>query len=191
MKSLTVPKVLYLAISLVLTLLTGGTAAEVTSQIGKPVHLIHNAENPKIQIAILLDTSGSMEGLIEQAKTQIWQIINQFSRAKQAGRSPDLQIAVYEYGNDGIPAISHWVRKITGFTTDLDMVSEKLFSLRTNGGTEYCGAAIEKAVAELEWSTKRTDLKMIYICGNEPFSQGGPDYRQSCKLAIGNDIIVR
>ena len=40
----------------------------------------------KVQLAILLDTSGSMDGLIEQAKTQLWSIVNTFIKAKQAGK---------------------------------------------------------------------------------------------------------
>ena len=32
-----------------------------------------------IQMAILLDTSGSMDGLIEQAKAQLWKIVNELA----------------------------------------------------------------------------------------------------------------
>src|SRR5437870_686414 len=41
------------------------------------------AEKPLVQIAILLDTSGSMDGLIEQAKSQLWKICNEFIKARQ------------------------------------------------------------------------------------------------------------
>ncbi|MEZ5022383.1 MAG: hypothetical protein R2728_03810 [Chitinophagales bacterium] len=34
----------------------------------------------KIQIALLLDTSNSMDGLIEQAKGKLWSIVNEFGR---------------------------------------------------------------------------------------------------------------
>ena len=40
---------------------------------------------PLIQMAILLDTSGSMSGLIEQAKTQLWTIVNEFATARRQG----------------------------------------------------------------------------------------------------------
>ncbi|MEK7483916.1 MAG: hypothetical protein AABZ60_06265, partial [Planctomycetota bacterium] len=39
-------------------------------------------QKPLIQMVILLDTSGSMDGLIEQAKTQLWKIVNEFIAAK-------------------------------------------------------------------------------------------------------------
>ena len=59
-------------------------------------------ERPVIQIAILLDNSGSMQGLIQQAKTQIWQIVNEFIAAKQDGKTPRVQVAVQRYAAQGI-----------------------------------------------------------------------------------------
>ena len=61
-------------------------------------------KKPVIQLCILLDTSNSMDGLIDQARTQLWRVVNQFATAKRDGRSPELQVALYEYGNDGLPA---------------------------------------------------------------------------------------
>ena len=61
-------------------------------------------ENTKIQVAILLDTSGSMDGLIEQAKSRLWNIVNTLTTLKYSGKTPTIEIALYEYGNDGIAA---------------------------------------------------------------------------------------
>src|SRR5436305_222246 len=54
---------------------------------------------PHIQVALLLDTSSSMEGLISQTRAQLWKIINTLSEAKKSGRHASVQIALYEYGN--------------------------------------------------------------------------------------------
>jgi hypothetical protein len=35
-----------------------------------------------IMIALLLDTSNSMDGLIDQAKSQLWKIVNEVAAAK-------------------------------------------------------------------------------------------------------------
>jgi len=59
-------------------------------------------EQPKIQLAILLDTSSSMDGLIDQARNQIWQVVNEFSTAKQNGLTPILEVALFEYGCCGL-----------------------------------------------------------------------------------------
>lgn len=144
----------------------------------------------KIQVALLLDTSGSMDGLIEQAKSQLWSIVNEMAKARAEGRAPDIEIALYEYGNDGIPATQNHIRQIVPLSKDLDKISEALFALRTNGGSEFCGAVIGKSMTDLEWSTSNRDLKLIYIAGNEPFNQGGVDYKEMCKKAIAKGIVV-
>jgi hypothetical protein len=145
---------------------------------------------PRVQIAILLDTSNSMDGLIAQAKTQLWKIVNEFAVAKRDGQRPDLEVALYEYGKTSLPARKGYLRMILPFTTDLDKVSEELFALKTNGGNEYCGKVIKAATEELAWSSSNDDFKAIFIAGNEPFTQGDVDYRKACPLAIRKGIIV-
>lgn len=149
----------------------------------------HN-EKPLIQMAILIDTSGSMQGLIEQAKTQLWKIVNEMALAKQKSRSPKLEVALYEYGKSSIPASEGYMRMIVPLSEDLDQISDELFKLRTNGGSEYCGEVIRKSVSNLKWNRKNNVLKVIFIAGNEPFTQGRVDYRISCKSAISKGIIV-
>jgi hypothetical protein len=143
-----------------------------------------------IQLAILLDTSNSMDGLIEQAKTQLWKIVNEMSRSKCDGRKSNLSVALYEYGNDGLSSMEGYVRLITPFTNDLDKISEELFNLRTNGGSEYCGTVISEALRDLKWNKDDNNYKVIFIAGNEPFNQGDQDYRETCKSACKKGVIV-
>ncbi len=143
-----------------------------------------------IQLAILLDTSGSMDGLIDQARSRIWKIVNELAAARKNGRAPRLQVALYEYGQSSIPAAQGYLRRIVPLSGDLDRVSEELFKLRTNGGDEYCGQVIRAAASGLDWSPGSGDLKMIVIAGNEPFTQGTVDYRGACREAIRRGIIV-
>jgi hypothetical protein len=145
---------------------------------------------PRIQIAILIDTSGSMDGLIDQARTQLWKIVNEFALVKQNGVTPDVEVALYEYGNDGLPAEEGFLRMVSPLTTDLDKLSEQLFSLTTNGGSEFCGHVIKSAVNGLIWSDKADDYKAIFIAGNEEFTQGEVLYNESCKAAIEKGIVV-
>lgn len=148
------------------------------------------AKRPKIQMAILLDTSGSMSGLIDQARTQLWNIVNEFATTTQDGQRPEFQLSLYEYGKSSLLAEDGYMRQILPFTDNLDRVSEELFELTTNGGSEHCGQAIDKAVRELKWSTSSNDLKCIFIAGNEPFTQGPVDYRKACKAAIEKGVVV-
>jgi len=145
---------------------------------------------PLVQIAILLDTSGSMEGLIEQAKTELWSIVNEFIFAKRNGLAPKVQVALFEYGKSTLAKKDGYIRQIVPLTTDLDKISEELFALKTNGGDEYCGWVIQDAAKSLKWSESFDDLKVIFIAGNEVFTQGPIDYNKSCKEAIARGIIV-
>ncbi len=147
-------------------------------------------ETPLVQIAVLLDTSSSMSGLIEQAKTQIWKLVNEFITAKQDGKTPVVQVALYEYGKDALNAKENWIRQILPLTRDLDKVSEELFALTTNGGEEYCGAVIQRATKDLAWDASPKVYKAIFIAGNEPFTQGPIDSKKSCQNAIAKGIIV-
>lgn len=156
----------------------------------RPPVVVPQQKESKIQIAILLDTSSSMDGLIEQAKSQLWKIVNQAAGAEKQGKRPRVEIALYEYGKASLSAESGWIRQILPFTTDLDRVSEELFALRTNGGEEYCGKVIRRAVGDLQWSSSKNDLKLIYIAGNEPFTQGPVDYHKSIAEAKEKGIVV-
>lgn len=151
---------------------------------------VAKAKKPLIQLAILLDTSNSMDGLIAQAKAQLWRIVNEFIAAKRDGQTPELQVALYEYGNDSIPRGEGHIRMVLPLTTDLDKVSEELFALKTNGGHEFCGMVIQAATDGLAWSKGNDDLKTIFIAGNEPFTQGKVDFRKACKGAIARGIVV-
>ena len=148
------------------------------------------ADQPVVQLAILLDTSNSMDGLIAQAKTQLWNIVNEFATAKQDGKAPRVQVALYQYGNNGLSKDKGWVQQVVPLTDDLDKLSEQLFSLKTNGGEEYCGWVIKDAVRDLAWDASSKTYKAIFIAGNEPFTQGPVSYVESCKGAIAKGIIV-
>ena len=153
-------------------------------------HMVMSADTPRIQIAILLDTSNSMDGLINQAKSRLWSIVNEMAMARKQNTVPRLEVALFEYGNDSLPAESNYVRRVIPLTSDLDAISQALFGLTTNGGSEYCGAVIQEAVDRLEWTNGKNDLQLIFIAGNEPFNQGPVDYHQSCKSAISRGITV-
>ena len=145
---------------------------------------------PKIQIAILLDTSSSMDGLIDQARNQLWEVVNTFARSKKDGKPPRLEVAVYEYGNSRLSRQSGYIRQVSALTGELDQVSEALFALTTNGGDEYCGYVIRTAVDDLQWSASADDIKAIFIAGNEPFSQGPVPYQEAIASARKKGITV-
>lgn len=149
-----------------------------------------NGQRPSVDVAILLDTSNSMDGLINQAKSQLWNIVQQFAKAKKDGKTPLLRVSVFEYGNSGLPASENYIRQVVQLTDDLDKVSEVLFSLSTSGGDEYCGAVIDETIKRLDWSREPNAYKAIFVAGNEPFDQGPVDFRSACTKAIGDGVVV-
>jgi hypothetical protein len=144
----------------------------------------------KIQIALLLDTSNSMDGLIVQAKTQLWKVVNTFIDARRDGVAPVVEVALYEYGNNNQCVGNHYIRQVHGLTRDLDEISKQLFALSTNGGDEYCGAVIQRALADLTWDPNPKIYKVIFIAGNEPFTQGPVEPRQACRDALSKGILI-
>ena len=170
-------------------------AASCKADIHKEIALkeSYNSEYPSkhfIKVALLLDTSNSMDGLIDKAKAQLWEIVNELSYAKCRNERPNLQIALYEYGNDNLSSRDGYIRKILAFTEDLDDVSKELFSLTTNGGSEYCGEVIQTSLNKLDWGNDDDDLKMIFIAGNEPFTQGNTNYKDAASNAKEKGVVV-
>lgn len=157
----------------------------------RTIHRTKPAKDQQIMLALLLDTSNSMDGLIDQAKSQLWKIVNELAAAKCGdGSRPRIKIALYEYGNDGLPSSEGYIRQVSGLTDDLDLISEKLFALTTNGGNEFCGQVIRTSLNQLAWSSSDADLKMIFIAGNEPFTQGSVSYRLACSVAKEKGVVV-
>lgn len=142
----------------------------------------------RVDLAICLDTSGSMNGLIDSARQGIWAIVNDFALAKPA---PKLRVALLTYGNDGHNKENGWVEVQTAFTEDLDLVSQKLFALTTNGGTELVGRVVQTSLDRLEWTTAQSALKLIVVAGNESADQDQEcSFRDACRRAIGAGVMI-
>ena len=161
-----------------------------TKDVGNNV-IEHKTPNKHfIKVALLLDTSNSMDGLIDQAKAQLWQIVNELSYAKFGVDKPSLEIALYEYGNDRLSSKNGFIKQVLPFSNDLDAISKALFELTTNGGSEFCGQVIETSLQQLNWGNNPDDLKLVFIAGNEPFTQGKVSYKHAATNANEKDVTV-
>ncbi len=146
------------------------------------------SETRRVDLAIALDVSGSMSGLIESAKQRLWDIVNELGRAQP---QPVLRVAVLSYGNPAYGAQSGYVRVDQPLTSDLDAVNETLFAFGTNGGDEYVARAVDTSVKSLQWSTEPDALRIIFVAGNESATQD-PQIRveQAVAAATGKGIVV-
>ena len=118
-----------------------GTARAADPTPGRPVDLV-----------LCIDTSNSMDGLIESAKLKLWDVVNELAKVKP---TPILRVALYNYGNDNFTAESGWVKQELELTTDLDAVYAKLNGLKTRGGTELVARVTRQAIKDLRASYRR------------------------------------
>jgi hypothetical protein len=143
---------------------------------------------PRIEVAFVLDTTGSMSGLIEGAKRRIWSIARRIGEGRPR---PDLHIALVGYRDLG----DVYVTRTHDFTSDMDDVFGRLSAFRAEGGgdgPEHVSAALHDAVHRLTWSSGR-GLRMIVLVGDAPPHvdyQDGFDYRRHVREARQRGIVV-
>lgn len=147
------------------------TAIWSAESVGAPADEPWDPDRPweVIDLAIVLDTSGSMESLIDATRFALWELLED---AAQLEPTPMLRIALVSYGNSDYSAGTGRVRIDTDFTQDFDRLSERLFSLTTGkGGAEYVARAVKVALEGLTWTSSEEALQLILIAGNESAEQ--------------------
>jgi len=146
------------------------------------------AAGPRVEVAFVLDTTGSMGGLIEGAKRRIWSIARRIDEGRPR---PDLRIALVAYRDIG----DAYVTRVYDFTGDMDDVFAHLSEFRAEGGgdgPEHVSAAMHDAVHRLTWSSGNS-LRMIVLVGDAPPHldyQDGFDYRRHVGEARQRGIVV-
>jgi hypothetical protein len=148
-----------------------------------------NQRTKRVQLALILDASGSMNGLINQAKSQFWGILNELSYSYD-GAFPLVEVAIYDYGSKFASRHDGYVRRLVPLTADLDWAADKLYDIRTGGRYEYAGLAIQTAVNGLRWDPGHDVDKIIFIAGNETLDQGRTDIRWAIRNAANRGITV-
>lgn len=143
----------------------------------------------RIEVAFVLDATGSMGGLIAGAKLKIWSIANEMISAKP---TPDLRLGLVGYRD----RTDDYVTRVYDLSDDLDAVYENLqaFSARGGGDTpESVNQALYEAVTRLGWSADRDVLKIIFLVGDAPPHMDYENevrYPEICKMAVKKDLII-
>ena len=146
------------------------------------------AAAPRVEVAFVLDTTGSMGGLIDGAKRKIWSIAR---RVGEGRPRPDLRIALVGYRDLG----DEYVTRVHDFSRDMDEVHERLMAFQASGGgdtPEHVSAAMGAAVQQLSWS-QGPALQIIFLVGDAPPHldyQDGHDYARYAKAARARGIAV-
>jgi hypothetical protein len=122
------------------------------------------AAAPQIEVVFVLDTTGSMGGLLEGAKQKIFSIASRIATGKP---TPRLKVGVVAYRDVG----DEYVTKRFDLSEDLDTVFTHLRQLRADGGgdsPEHVGRGLGEAVSKMSWSSGRETMKVIFLVGDAP-----------------------
>jgi len=147
------------------------------------------SERPAVEVVFVLDTTGSMGGLIAAAKEKIWSIANTLATADPA---PEIRMGLVGYRDRG----DHYVTVVTALTDDLDAVYTQLMQYQADGGgdgPESVNQALYEAVTKPAWSRDARTYRVIFLVGDAPPHMDYQDdvkYAESCRLATRNDIVI-
>jgi Mg-chelatase subunit ChlD len=139
------------------------TTGQTQGQTLLPTISSPNGERAKVDIVFALDTTGSMSGLLEGAKTKIWEIAR---KAQEGQPAPELRIGLVAYRDKG----DDYVTKVVPLTTDLDAVYAQLTAFQAGGGgdgPEHVLRGLDDAVSAA-WSTDPKAVKLVYLVGDAP-----------------------
>jgi len=144
---------------------------------------------PRIEVCFVLDTTGSMGGLIEGAKQKIWSIANEMISAQP---TPELKLGLIGYRDRG----DEYIVKSFSLTDDIDAIYGHLREFQAGGGgdgPESVNEALAEAIHKMPWSSDRKVLKIIFLVGDAPPHMdyaNGPKYPDLCREAAKKDLII-
>ena len=169
--------------------IAAAAAALATSAIAKKPAPAPDVDRAQVEVCFVLDTTGSMGGLIAGAKAKIWSIANDLTDAEP---SPDLKIGLVGYRDRG----DAYVTKKFALTDDLDAVYENLMKFQAQGGgdgPESVNQGLAEAVNDIKWSGGKDTLKIIFLVGDFPPHMDYDNdvrYPETCKTAVKHNIII-
>ncbi|HBD07758.1 MAG TPA: VWA domain-containing protein [Syntrophobacteraceae bacterium] len=150
---------------------------------------VETGKKAQIEVCFVLDTTGSMSGLIEGAKMKIWSIANDIIRAKP---TPDLRLGLIGYRDRG----DEYITKVYDLTDDIDAIYGHLREFKAGGGgdePESVNQALFEAVNKMSWNPSRAVLKIIFLVGDAPPHmdyKNDVKYQETCQNAVKKDLII-
>jgi Mg-chelatase subunit ChlD len=144
---------------------------------------------PEIDVVFVLDTTGSMGGLIAAAKEKVWAIANTLATAKPA---PVIRMGLVGYRDRA----DEYITRRTDLTSDLDAVYAELMDYAAKGGgdtPESVNHALHEAVSLMDWSKNENAYKVIFLVGDCPPHMDYNDdvkYAETCKKAVEKGIYI-
>jgi uncharacterized protein YegL len=154
-----------------------------------PVSNPMSLNEPKVEVVFVLDTTGSMSGLIQAAKDNIWSIASSMASAEPA---PIIRMGLVAYRDRG----DDYVTRVVDLSDDLDTNYGTLMSFQAGGGgdaPESVNKALYDAVTDISWSQDDNTYRVIFLVGDAPPKMNYADemqYPEIIQLAREKGIII-
>jgi len=160
--------------------------AEVTLP---PRNIVAPIGAKRVEVVFVLDTTGSMGGLIHAAKEKIWSIASTLAQAQEA---PEISMGLVAYRDRG----DAYVTQVVDLNRDLDSMYVKLMDFAADGGgdgPEAVNEALEAAINRMSWSQDQSTYKVVFLVGDAPPHMDYQDdakYPQVVAAAAAKGIVV-
>ncbi len=152
-----------------------------------PVQL--SSGGASMEMVFVLDTTGSMGGLLTGAKERIWGIINE---VMQTSKLSSVKVGLVAYRDRG----DRYITQVLPLTEDLDKVYSTLMDYEAQGGgdePEDVRRALAEGVSQAGWSlTSPGNAQILFLVGDAPPHEYAdePDTLTTADLAVKQGIIV-
>jgi Mg-chelatase subunit ChlD len=178
-------------LGIALFLMTLGAVVYYPQLMAKNVAVNHHitaVQNPKVDVVFVLDTTGSMSGLIQTAKEKIWSIATTMASAQP---TPEIRIGLVAYRDRG----DQYVTRIVDLSDDLDSVYAALMDFEAGGGgdtPESVNKALYDAVNHMSWSQGEQAYQVVFLVGDAPphMDYNEVRYPQIVASAIEKGIVI-
>lgn len=143
----------------------------------------------EIELVLALDTTGSMGGLIERAKEELWTLVD---RLGSAPLTPRIRVGIVAYRDRG----DAYVTRVFPLDADIDAVYGRLMGLQAGGGgdgPESVNRALHDAVTTIAWSDRPGVERAVILAGDAPPHMDYPDdvpWRSSARTARRKGIVI-
>ena len=143
----------------------------------------------RVEVVFVLDTTGSMGGLIHAAKEKIWSIASTLAQAQQV---PEISMGLVAYRDRG----DAYVTRVVDLNRDLDSLYAQLMDFAADGGgdgPEAVNEALEAAIDRMSWSNDQSTYRVVFLVGDAPPHMDYQDdvkYPQVVAAAAAKGIVI-